>query len=467
VTEVPPQTASAPRPKRRYTVSAKVLAANRRNLEKANAAPKEVRYRLTPKRLVACRDNLRKAPTARKAARPPRRGAWSCRSVLRAARRWGQNIREQLQAQKIRLMEVLAPKNEGQTKLAEATAEAFGRWVSLLREQIDRERAGLLRIWALAPQDARSAAQLAYRLVGLFRDEAWVEPALDRLALRLRRLGKLFWEMQNIPQPHLQEALAETSAEALGNPFRPMDSPRMAALLAEPAPQMRVGPDNRFIVLPEIPAEQPLDEPRENLQSARQRDSGNDRTSASDSEAATRNVQAQTHTRTRRGAAAEEWPATFEDYQALVQRSLGAGEELAPLVEQIARLSWDRHAVLEFARVCAFTAMEERVEQCCPQVPAYDVVDFVLAALRGEDFRKAQSQARQLEKELAEDLGDYLERRYGAQSAGDHEPGRGDPDPSTGVGNELASEPRGPKPTTRITNPVSEPQDPTPVPPTP
>src|SRR5712692_947839 len=48
-------------PRRNYTVTAKVLAACRRNLEKANAVPKSHRYRPTPRRLAACHRNLEKA----------------------------------------------------------------------------------------------------------------------------------------------------------------------------------------------------------------------------------------------------------------------------------------------------------------------------------------------------------------------------------------------------------------------
>ncbi len=47
-----------PRPKRQYTVTLKVLAANRANLLKANAVDKAIRFRATPKRLAACRMNL-------------------------------------------------------------------------------------------------------------------------------------------------------------------------------------------------------------------------------------------------------------------------------------------------------------------------------------------------------------------------------------------------------------------------
>ena len=55
--------AATPRtgPRRRYTVSGKVLEANRRNLEKARAVPKEIRYRRTERRRVACRQNLLRA----------------------------------------------------------------------------------------------------------------------------------------------------------------------------------------------------------------------------------------------------------------------------------------------------------------------------------------------------------------------------------------------------------------------
>jgi hypothetical protein len=41
----PDATAPAAKPKRRYTVTPTVLAADPRNLEKANAVPKEIRYR--------------------------------------------------------------------------------------------------------------------------------------------------------------------------------------------------------------------------------------------------------------------------------------------------------------------------------------------------------------------------------------------------------------------------------------
>jgi hypothetical protein len=129
--EVPPQDGSAPRPKRRYPVSAKVRAANRSNLEKANAAPKEKRYRLTPKRIAACRRNLL------------------------------------------------------------------------------------------------------------------------RLTLRVQALARLFAEVRSASARQLLEAVKETSAEALGNPFRPIDSPTFAAVLGEPAEELQAAQRERETAQPE------------------------------------------------------------------------------------------------------------------------------------------------------------------------------------------------------------------------
>jgi hypothetical protein len=70
--EVASQPIPVAKPRRRYTVTAKVLAANRRNLVKANAVPKEMRYRPTTKRLAACHRNLPKAQAVRSSANAAR-----------------------------------------------------------------------------------------------------------------------------------------------------------------------------------------------------------------------------------------------------------------------------------------------------------------------------------------------------------------------------------------------------------
>src|SRR5437879_1212633 len=55
------------KPKRKYTLTAKALAANRRNLELACAVEASIRFRSTPKRLQASRENLTRALAALRA----------------------------------------------------------------------------------------------------------------------------------------------------------------------------------------------------------------------------------------------------------------------------------------------------------------------------------------------------------------------------------------------------------------
>jgi hypothetical protein len=88
-------------PKRKYTVSAKVVAANR--------------------------ENLKKALTARKPPPPPRRRAWNCRSIIGVARHAGRKAAATLKRQRQRLVEVLQPKDELQAKLAQGAADWLGR----------------------------------------------------------------------------------------------------------------------------------------------------------------------------------------------------------------------------------------------------------------------------------------------------------------------------------------------------
>ena len=61
-----------PRVQRKYTVTDRVLAACRANLERANAVPPEIRYRPTEKRRRACHRNLTLALIAKKRDRSPR-----------------------------------------------------------------------------------------------------------------------------------------------------------------------------------------------------------------------------------------------------------------------------------------------------------------------------------------------------------------------------------------------------------
>jgi hypothetical protein len=54
------------RPKRKYTVTERVVAACRANLEHANAVPREIRFRSTEKQRRACHHNLTLALIAKK-----------------------------------------------------------------------------------------------------------------------------------------------------------------------------------------------------------------------------------------------------------------------------------------------------------------------------------------------------------------------------------------------------------------
>ncbi len=56
------------KPKRKYTLTEKALAANRRNLILAREVDPEIRYRVTPKRLAACHANLTRALAVLRAA---------------------------------------------------------------------------------------------------------------------------------------------------------------------------------------------------------------------------------------------------------------------------------------------------------------------------------------------------------------------------------------------------------------
>ncbi len=72
-------------PKRKYTVTPKVLAASRANLVKANGVSKDFRYRPTPRRLLACHANLQQALAVVNAAGDDSRACQiSCRHGLYA-----------------------------------------------------------------------------------------------------------------------------------------------------------------------------------------------------------------------------------------------------------------------------------------------------------------------------------------------------------------------------------------------
>ncbi len=140
--------------KRKYTVSAKVLAASRANLIKANAVSKDIRFRRTPRRLRACRANLLKAQVVVRAAdgRSPayapcfRHGLY-CVSLARSLERAGESRRE-YQAH-LRLFDrVLAPAGRIERKLVRALAGTAWRHHRAFHGQARWERAAVAYLLA-------------------------------------------------------------------------------------------------------------------------------------------------------------------------------------------------------------------------------------------------------------------------------------------------------------------------------
>jgi hypothetical protein len=299
------------KPKRKYTVSEKVRAAKRDNLARANAVPKDVRYRPTP-----------------------RRRAWNCRSIISAARHAGRKARETWRRQRQRLVEMWQPKDELQAKLTQGAADCLGRWMGLLRDRVEREQTGLLRILRTTPHDARSALRLTKRLVGLFQGEAWIEGAFDQLELRLKRLARMFYEIRNAPTATLYRALDEATAQELGNPFQAMESVQMESILLKPADEKKVITlAAGQIVLSELPAENRWESTgsagvpsASETQNDAAPEPTNPEKTENDSVLPSRQPR-RPHPATRPAP----WPESFEDFHQMVRQCLGAQEDLAPL----------------------------------------------------------------------------------------------------------------------------------------
>jgi hypothetical protein len=197
---------------RKYTVSDKVLAANRRNLEKANAVPKSIRFRATERRLASCHANLQKAQAAQRDPERPRRPA---AQSLRAAGRRGQmahgfrvvDLRrtapqagerpEDLDRHRALFLETFGG-SRNQSRLAQALADIFWRrWRALAWEAESETK----QFYGRLAQDAdpllgsarrRDALRpIAYgRQAGITQAELQTSRALDCLVI-LTGLGDL------------------------------------------------------------------------------------------------------------------------------------------------------------------------------------------------------------------------------------------------------------------------------------
>ncbi len=267
------------RPKRKYTISPKVLAANRANLLKANAVPKAIRYRPTDRRLAACRANLLKANAVPKAIRyqPTARRLAACRAnllkaqaVLKAAGEdspaYGSCFRHGLYCLSLRRSlglagergeeyeghlslfdRAFAPQDEEEKKLVRGMGETAWRRLRAWRGQAHWERRSLEYRLAEAARgpalSAESALDLAVEVLGIFfnHDES-LKRALGQLNRRLERLSRLLlgkrcgrdpdFEFLAHPEPR-EVLLAGQPDAALHNPFL---SPREVARRVEEKP---------------------------------------------------------------------------------------------------------------------------------------------------------------------------------------------------------------------------------------
>jgi len=187
---------NAPKPPRRYTVSARALAANRANLVKALAVPKAIRYRNTPRRLAACHANLLKAREATRAPdRLSPRGRFchglynkSLRRSLIHAGETEADFNAHLQL----FVEAFGARNRDEIKLARALGEIVWRRWRALRCLGGWEARSLYRCLASPPATPEAAADLAGGLFSLFYKAVDLQDRLRELNRRFERVSRVF-----------------------------------------------------------------------------------------------------------------------------------------------------------------------------------------------------------------------------------------------------------------------------------
>src|SRR2546428_993790 len=261
-------------PRRPYTVTAKVLAACRTNLQKANAVPKSHRYRPTPRRLAACRRNLEKAHATLRTAlqsslRAPGRAAGSRSPAYGTSFRHGLycvllgrsldiagESREEFR-QHIELFDrAFAPRDHEEARLVRAIAETAWRRLRAFRGQARWERLAIRYRLAEAAEKPRvsppkprlrrasdPAARdeaLAWELVAILARDYALMGWLGRLDHRMKRLCRVLIEKRSgesaefSARPH-DTALFSMPLAALSNPF--LTPSRVARALEPPPPR--------------------------------------------------------------------------------------------------------------------------------------------------------------------------------------------------------------------------------------
>src|SRR3989449_616994 len=250
-------------PRRPYTVTAKVLAACRRNLQKANAVPKSHRYRPTPRRLAACRRNLEKAHATLRTAlqsslRAPGRAAGSRSPTYGTSFRHGlycvllgrslelagesrEDFREHIEL----FDHAFAPRDHEEARLVRAIAETAWRRLRAFRGQGRWERLAIRYRLAEAGEKPRAgdpAARdeaLAWELVAILARDYALMGWLGRLSHRMKRLCRVLIEKRSgesaefSARPH-DTALLSMPLAALSNPF--LTPSRVARALEPPPP---------------------------------------------------------------------------------------------------------------------------------------------------------------------------------------------------------------------------------------
>src|SRR3989454_2478390 len=196
-------------PRRPYTVTAKVLAACRTNLQKANAVPKSLRYRPTPRRLAACRRNLEKAHATLRAAgnRSPaygtsfRHGLY-CVLLGRSLELAGES-REDFREHIELFDHAFAPRDHEEARLVRAIAETAWRRLRAFRGQGRWERLAIRYRLAEAGEKPRAgdpAARdeaLAWELVAILARDDALMGWLGRLDHRMKRLCRVLVEKRS------------------------------------------------------------------------------------------------------------------------------------------------------------------------------------------------------------------------------------------------------------------------------
>jgi len=223
------------RPRRKYTVTEKVLVANRRNLEKARAVPKSIRYRPTERRLAACHANLEKARAARRSKRSAAKaGGWRHGFHALDLRQSAGEAFERLRAT---FLAAFRPANPDEERLAGAMAALFWRrWRALEWEArrgaerfYRRLERGMAAERALGRERAEGQTVVAIDALLAFSGLGELRARLGQLSRRFERLARAFLFRRTGQRPDFQLLAHETRFEpnllaqpeaALGNPFR-------------------------------------------------------------------------------------------------------------------------------------------------------------------------------------------------------------------------------------------------------